>query len=114
PGLPLDLSSDDALVKRALLLMQQNIDAPLPAVEIARRLGASRRQLERHFQRTLGMAPAQASKVVRLEHAEFLLTHTTQSVTQIAAAPGLCDSSHFIRTFRARRGITPASSRGAA
>src|SRR6516162_4964696 len=35
PGLPLDLTTDDALVKKALLVMQQNIDAPLPAVEVA-------------------------------------------------------------------------------
>jgi transcriptional regulator GlxA family with amidase domain len=111
PGLPLDLSTDDALVKRALLLMQQNIDMPLPAAEVARRLGVNRRQLERHFQRTLGMAPAQASKVIRLEHAEYLLRHTPQSVTEIAASTGFCDSSHFIRAFRARRGITPAASR---
>ena len=111
PGLPLDLSTDDALVKKALLLMQQNIDTPLPAAEVARRLGANRRQLERHFQRALGMAPAQASKIIRLEHADFLLRHTKHSVTEIAASTGFCDSSHFIRAFRARRGITPAASR---
>jgi transcriptional regulator GlxA family with amidase domain len=95
-------------------MMQQNIDAPLPAVEVARRLGVSRRRLERHFERTLGMAPAQACKIMRLEHAEFLLRHTEQSVTEIAASTGFCDSSHFIRTFRARRGITPAASRAGA
>jgi transcriptional regulator GlxA family with amidase domain len=112
PGLPLDLTTDDALVKKALLVMQQNIDAPLPAAEIARRLGVSRRQLERHFQHAVGMPPAQAYKTIRFEHADFLLRHTTQSVTEIATSTGFCDSSHFIRAFRALRGTTPAASRG--
>lgn len=114
PGIPLDLATDDALVKKALLLMQQNMDTPLSATEIARRLGASRRQLERHFQASVGMAPALAYKIMRLEYAEFLLRHSDQSVTEIAAASGFCDSSHFIRAFRERRGTTPALYRATA
>lgn len=111
PGIPLDLTTDDALVKKALLLMQQNIDAPLSAAEVARRVGANRRQLERHFQRAVGMAPTLAYKIMRLEYAEFLLHNTGQSVTEIATSAGFCDSSHFIRAFRERRGVTPAAFR---
>lgn len=107
PGIPLDLKTDDALVKKALLLMQQTIDTPLSVGETARRLGVSRRRLERHFQQAVGMSPTLACKIIRLEHAEFLLRHTDQSVTEIANATGFCDSSHFIRTFRERRDMTP-------
>jgi transcriptional regulator GlxA family with amidase domain len=114
PGIPLDLTTDDALVKKALLLMQQHIDAPLSAAEIARRMGASRRQLERRFQSSIGMAPTLAYKIMRLEYAEFLLRHTEQSVTEIATSTGFCDSSHFIRSFRERLGMTPAAFREAA
>ena len=88
--------------------MQQNIDAPLSAAEISRRLGANRRQLERHFQRAVGMAPTLAYKIMRLEYAEFLLRHTEHSVTEVATSTGFCNSSHFIRAFRERRGMTPA------
>lgn len=111
PGIPLDLTTDDAMVRRALLLMQQHIDTPLPVAELARRLDVSRRRLERHFQRTIGMAPTLACKIMRLEYAEFLLRHTPQSVTEIATSTGFCDSSHFIRAFRERRGMTPAAFR---
>lgn len=114
PGIPLDLTTDDQLVKKALLLMQQNIDAPLSAAEVARRLGANRRQLERHFQSAVGMAPTLAYKIMRLEYAEFLLRHTEHSVTEVATSTGFCDSSHFIRAFRERRGVTPAVFRAAA
>jgi transcriptional regulator GlxA family with amidase domain len=113
PGIPLDLTTDDGIVKRALLLMQQNIDVPLSAAEIARRLGATRRQLERHFQRAVGMAPTLAYKIMRLEYAEFLLRSTDHSVTEIATSTGFCDSSHFVRAFKERRGVTPSVFRNA-
>ncbi|WP_137934476.1 GlxA family transcriptional regulator [Mesorhizobium comanense] len=108
PGMPLDLHTDDPMVKRALLLMQQTIDTPIAVDELARRLGANRRQLERHFQGTIGMAPTLAYKIMRLEYAEFLLKNSQGSVTEIANSTGFCDSSHFIRAFRERRGVTPA------
>jgi transcriptional regulator GlxA family with amidase domain len=111
PGIPVDLHTDDAMVKKALLLMQQTIDTPVSVDELARRLGANRRQIERHFQRTIGMAPTLAYKMLRLEHAEFLLRNSHNSITEIANSTGFCDSSHFIRAFRERRGVTPAAFR---
>jgi transcriptional regulator GlxA family with amidase domain len=111
PGIPLDLHTDDPMVKRALLLMQQTIDTPVSVDELARRLGANRRQIERHFQRTVGMPPTLAYKIMRLEYAEFLLRNSRYSVTEIANSTGFCDSSHFIRAFRERRGVTPAAFR---
>lgn len=111
PGMPIDLKTGNSLVKKALLLMQQTIDTPLSVAETARRLGVSRRQLERQFQQEVGMAPTLACKIIRLEHAEFLLRSTSQSVTEIANATGFCDSSHFIRAFRERRSVTPRAFR---
>lgn len=108
PGIPIALTTDDVLVKKALLMMQQNIDTPLSTSDLARRVGASRRQLERHFQLAVGTAPSLAYKLMRLEQAEFRLRTTAQTVTEIANATGFCDSSHFIRTFRSHRGTTPA------
>lgn len=111
PGIPIDLTTEDELVKRVLLIMQQHIDTPLSVAELSRRSGVSSRQLQRHFQQALGMAPTAAGKIIRLEHAEFLLKHTHQSITEIATSTGFCDSSHFIRIFKDRRGVTPAAHR---
>lgn len=108
PGIPLDLTTTDTLVKKALLLMQVHMDTPLSAAEVSQRIGSPRRQLERRFQRSVGMGPSLAYKIMRLEYAEFLLRHTDQSVTEVANSTGFCDSSHFIRAFRERRGVTPA------
>ena len=57
PGMPLALATGDALVRKALLVMQQSIDAPLSIGRVVARLGVSRRKLERHFREALGMTP---------------------------------------------------------
>lgn len=107
PGLPIDLKTTDPLVKRTLLLMQQNIDAPLSVTEIARRMGHSKRQIERHFRTALGTSPQVAFLEIRLAFARHLLETTGKSVAAIAVECGFCDSSHLSRMFRRRFGDTP-------
>ena len=60
PGIPLELKTEDPMVRRALLLMQQRIDTPLSVTEIARQMGNSKRQLERHFRAALDTSPQAA------------------------------------------------------
>ena len=91
PGMPLALVTDDALVRRALLVMQQSIDAPLSIGRVVAQLGVSRRKLERHFRDALGMTPLEADRLIRVEQAKHLLTTTKRSATQIANETGFCD-----------------------
>ncbi len=107
PGLPLELNARDALVRRALLAMQQNLHAPLPIARIAKDLGVGRRKLERHFNADLGIPPADASIRIRLAQARMLLARTDRTVTRIAEETGFCDASHLIRVFRETQGMTP-------
>jgi transcriptional regulator GlxA family with amidase domain len=107
PGMPLDLRTEDPLVKRALLIMQQNIDTPLSVTEIAKRMGNSKRQLERHFRTALGSSPQAAFLGVRLSLARHLIETTEKSVAAIAVECGFCDSSHLSRMFRRRFASTP-------
>lgn len=113
PGMPLALATGDALVRRALLLMQQSIDAPLPVARLAARLGVGRRKLERHFRAALGVTPLAADRLIRLDQAKHLLRATARPATQIAADTGFCDLPHFIRAFRANEGTTPDAFRRA-
>ncbi len=113
PGMPLALASDDALVKKALLLMQQSIDAPLSIGRVVARLGVSRRKLERHFRAALDITPLAADRLIRVEQVKHLLRTTRRSATQIANDTGFCDLPHLIRVFRAAEGITPEAFRQA-
>lgn len=107
PGLPLELKSTDPIVRRALLMVQQSLEAPPNVATVASRLGVSRRKLERHFTASLSLPPAEAFLKVRLSHVLMLLTRSRQSISQIAAETGFCDASHLIRVFRERTGTTP-------
>ena len=113
PGVPLALATDDALVQKALLIMQQSIDMPLAIGHVVGRLGVSRRKLERHFREALGVTPLQADRLVRVEQAKHLLRTTRRSATRIAADTGFCDLPHMIRVFRSVEGVTPETYRRA-
>lgn len=107
PGIPMDFRTEDAMVKRALLIMQQNIDNPLSVLEIARRMGNSKRQLERHFRAALASSPQAAFLAVRLTFARRLIETTDKSIASIAVECGFCDSSHLSRMFRRHFNSTP-------
>lgn len=107
PGLPLEFTTSDKLVRKALHLIRQNVATPLTVDQLAKRLKVSRRRLERHFKEALQRTPAEAGLSVRLALARHLLASTDQSVTRIAAASGFCDASHFGKVFRTREGEPP-------
>jgi transcriptional regulator GlxA family with amidase domain len=113
PGVTLDLKTQDPLVRRALLIMQQNLDFPLPVKEIARRMGVGNRQIERHFSAALGISPQAAFLRIRLSFARHLVETTEKSIAQIAVDCGFCDSSHLSRMFRRRYERTPQDVRRA-
>jgi transcriptional regulator GlxA family with amidase domain len=107
PGIPLTLHTDDPVVKKAMLLMQQHFDTPLSVTEVARRLKTSKRQLERHFRHALGSSPQAACLEMRLSLALHLLENSEKSVALIAVECGFCDTSHLSRMFRRRFAATP-------
>jgi transcriptional regulator GlxA family with amidase domain len=107
PGLPLEFTTSDKLVRKALHLIRQNVATPLTVDQLSKRLKVSRRMLERHFAEALQLSPAETGISVRLNLARHLLVSSDQSVTHIAAATGFCDASHFSKVFRAREGAPP-------
>lgn len=113
PGITMEFKTRDPMVLRALLLMQQNIEQPFTVAEIARRIGHSKRQLERHFQTALGTSPQAAFLDMRLSLAHHLIVTGDRPISQIALECGFCDSSHLSRMFRRRHGQTPQALRQA-
>jgi transcriptional regulator GlxA family with amidase domain len=111
PATPVDLKAADPAVRKALLHMTQNVAAPLNVEEIARRIGLSRRSLERRFESDINESPGEAYLSVRLAQACLLLARTDRTIAEIAASTGFCDASHFGRSFKRRHGITPSDAR---
>lgn len=96
---------------RAIAEMEQNTEDALSRDEIARRVGLSRRQLERLFRRYLKTSPARYYLKLRLNRARTLLTQTTLPVTEVAFASGFTSASHFSKCYRDMFGRTPRAER---
>ena len=91
----------------ALLYIAQHYARPLTLDDVARVCGLSPGEFCRRFQSENGIGFKQYLLNVRMQRAEELLAHTTKSIIDIAHATGFGSHSHFTRSFRERRGVTP-------
>ena len=103
----------DERVRRATLLMEQNLADPLPIAMIAERVGSSVRQLDRLFRDELAEGPGAAYRSIRLENGRWMLDQTTRSISEVAALTGFVDGAHFSREFRKLFGRSPSQWRKA-
>lgn len=104
----------DNRVRRAVLLMEQNVAKPLSVEVIAAKLSVSHRQLERLFKLETGRSPGAVYRELRLRHARLLIENTDLSMTEISDATGFCDSAHFSRQFKQLFSLSPLAARKAA
>jgi len=104
----------DRRVRRAVLLMEQHLAAPLKVEELAARVNYSQRQLERAFQGAFGATPSAFYRSLRLKFGHWMLRKSHSPVMQIAFECGFADASHFIRCFRVEFGQTPQALRAQA
>ncbi|GJL83371.1 MAG: AraC family transcriptional regulator [marine bacterium B5-7] len=101
----------DAKVRRAVLMMEQNLTNPLPISKIAQSLQLSPRQLQRKFRRATGKSLMDFSRELRLEYAREQILRTKRPITNIAYECGFSDSSHFARCYRRCFGESPSATR---
>jgi transcriptional regulator GlxA family with amidase domain len=111
PHPPLLGSVSEPRVRRALLLMEQNVARPVPIATIAAQLGVSVRQLERLCRAQLGVGPASLYRRLRLRYARWLVENTERSVTEIAIDAGFADCAHLSRQFKETYGESPTARR---
>ena len=96
---------------QALSLMEQNLEEPIDAADLAKRAGLSLRQLERLFQRHFVMTPHRYYLELRLQRARSLLQYGSLPVLEVAVACGFASPAHFSRAYRAWAGKAPISER---
>lgn len=96
---------------RVLACMEENLEHPLSAQDIANVAEMSVRQTERLFTRYLKMTPMAFYAQMRLERGHALLVQTEMSITEIATACGFLSGSHFSKKYRAHYGVNPRSAR---
>jgi transcriptional regulator GlxA family with amidase domain len=100
--------SQDSLVKRSMLAIEQNIADRTPLPELARSLGISVRQLQRRFESDIGIGVREYRRNLQLSRAKWLVEHTDRPMTEIALDCGFSDAAHFSRTFKERFRVLPS------
>lgn len=98
-------------VRRALLLMESNLQGPLEINRIAQSVGRSRRQLERLFGLELDTSPKEAYVALRIARAADLLTASDIPISDVGYEVGFTNAGHFSRVFRQFVGMSPSGVR---
>jgi AraC family transcriptional regulator len=100
-----------AWLQRARELVEQHFAEPLPLSAVAERVGVHPVHLARTFRRCYHTTFAGYVRQLRIEFARTALAGTSAPLSDIAAAAGFCDQSHFSRLFKRYTGQTPAEYR---
>ncbi|WP_309083391.1 GlxA family transcriptional regulator [Chelativorans sp.] len=106
-----ELSGKSDKLKKIVALMAENLDEPFSAVELAKGVGLSVRQVERLFLRHLGMTPGRYYMRLRLERARELLRQTNMPILDVAIATGFTSHSYFAQSYRLLFGRPPSDER---
>ncbi|WP_213880992.1 GlxA family transcriptional regulator [Pseudomonas sp. dw_358] len=106
-------SSSNRRLHEAIMLMETHMAEPLEIEALARRIGTSKRQLERLFLAEVSTSPAQFYRQVRLRFGRWLLVSSDRQIGEIAFECGFADDAHFIRLFQRQFGMAPGKLRKA-
>jgi len=104
-------SSHDTLVRKAMFLLEQNLQSQTLVVDVSEQLGIGRRQLERRFRRDVQLSPAEYRNKLRIERAKWLLQHTDLEILEIGLECGFQNGAHFSRSIRTALGASPTEIR---
>lgn len=105
-----DLPSKGA-VAVALELMDSHLSDPLDLPQLASLAGLSPRQLQRHFQTTLGQSVMAYYKGLRLDTAQTLVVGSDLPLAMVAEMTGFATLAAFSDSYRARFGQTASAAR---
>jgi len=101
------------VLRRVIEAMEGQLDEPLSIPELAAVGGVSQRRLERLFRKHMGTSAVGYYRMLRLELARVLLTHTKMSIRDISVACGFTSLSHFAKSFAGLFGKRPSAYREA-
>lgn len=103
----------DPRIRRAMLLIERNVENPISCEFVARQIKLSVRQLERLFKQELGLSPTAFGEQLRMSRAYELLVFSHEPLYQIAIRCGYKNNSHFASRFKLAYGASPSAIRSA-
>ena len=100
--------STDEAVARALRHLEAHCCERLNMEAVARAALISQPYLRQLARARLGHSLRDELKTLRVRRAKHLLSHTTQSIKEVARAVGYANAAAFSRAFRSVEGATPS------
>lgn len=104
-------STTPTIVRRAIDLMEANLEVPLPIPDLCQKLGISQRHLGRLFKIYVRKSPVLYYRDIRLDRARGLVTQTELKMSEIAVASGFANQVYFSRAYSSRFGLPPVQDR---
>lgn len=104
-------TESDLSFSRVLEYIDAHSAEPLEAARLAEMCHMSYSNFARLFRESYGRSCKEYVTYIRLNKARELLLHTDRDLNFIAQETGFYDCSHFIRTYKKWRGITPKQER---
>jgi AraC-like DNA-binding protein len=86
---------------------RKHLDERITVSELAEVACMSESTFYRYFRNEFGMTPLQFLTKERMDRAQEMLRHASNTVTSVGAAVGFSSTSHFINTFKEHVGQTP-------
>ena len=101
--------ADRAMVETALRFMRSRLGDAMYARDVAAAVAVSASHFARRFRAADGRTPMRALADLRAERAEELLRDESNSTLDAGFEAGFQSASAFVRAFRRRTGMPPAS-----
>ena len=99
---------DPPYLAKALLLIDDNIEKPLSAAELAKAVGVSSTSLRSAFRNVFGKSLGKYALSVRMREAKRLLTEERVSVKEVASMSGFSSQAYFSAAYHAFHGRPPS------
>lgn len=104
-------SDEDEAFLHTLAMIHEKYYEKLSITQLAKTAQLSRSSFLRRFQEVCHMPPAKYLTRRRIEAAQYMLSNTVLSVSEIAIRTGFYDAAHFSRIFSAEVGFSPGQYR---
>jgi AraC family transcriptional regulator len=98
-------------LRKILDYIEAHLDQEIRLETLAQLLKMSQFHFSRLFKQSIGLSPYRYLIQQRIERAKSLLSHTDQSIVDIALSCGFNSHSHLSKQFRQVTGITPKAYR---
>lgn len=104
-------SYDLTIAQAVTKLVARRLYQPYDAVELGKALAVSARRIRRAVKLCLSLSVADYVKHQRMQHAKFLLFHSSLPIAAIAIEVGYSSAANFSTAFSTRFGVTPSAYR---